>query len=351
LCKPWVNKSIGFIYGKPYRVKCYFCFQIYLMIACYGEALVDLIVSPYSHSKLQTTAQACLGGSVFNFCIAAQRQGMQALYLNALSQDSFGQQFAQVLKQEGVAIDVTTPCPEPTSIAVVQLDAQGKASYSFLREGVADTARDAQNITANWRSEIRQLHTGCLMLMPDQWPKTRAVLAHALESGCLVSVDANVRLAVCPQLLDYRESVLQACAMAHWVKVSDDDLVALGLLDTAHSAEQAIQVGKTLLDRCASHTQGIAITLGAQGACLVHRAGHITQAAPTDIHIKDTVGAGDAFMAALLAYFDHQDALYPAAIEKQKHFYSQALAHAIAAASYSVQRVGSDPALWRELVA
>ncbi|NJS36681.1 MAG: hypothetical protein HC765_10155 [Brachymonas sp.] len=240
------------------------------MIACYGEALVDLFVSPYSRGSLLTDSQACLGGSVFNFCLAAQRQGLQSVYLNALSVDSFGRQFDRVLRSEGVKLD-TCACPEPTSIAVIELDAQGKATYAFHRNAVADTARSAHEIIANWQPDVSALHTGCLMLAPSSWPQTQQIIAHARSQGCVISVDANLRPAVVTDHVAYIACVLQAMVVAHVVKVSDDDLVALGLLaaSSLKDRDAAVRAARSLL--ASEQTALIALTLGERGAWVLSR--------------------------------------------------------------------------------
>jgi fructokinase len=321
------------------------------MIACYGEALIDLIVSPYSRGDLRTNSQACLGGSIFNFCIAAKRQHLQVLYLNALSHDSFGRQFADILQSEGVQLDAPTPCAEPTSIAVVQLDFAGKASYAFHREGVADTARSAAEIIANWPQEISTLHTGCLMLIPSQWPQTRQIVERAAAQGCVISVDSNLRPAICSDALSYRESVLAACRMAHVVKVSDDDLVALGLLAAADLFETnaAVQAARGLFNE-ASQTHLVALTLGERGAWLLTRDGSLYQPAPSGVVVKDTVGAGDSFAAALLAHLHSQALLSVKALRQglKQEALQSTLRHAVAAAAICVQRTGCDPASWDE---
>jgi fructokinase len=320
------------------------------MIACYGEALVDLIVSPYSQEQLRSDSLACLGGSVFNFCLAAQRQGMQALYLNALSGDIFGRQFAQVLQQEGVKLDAA-PCREPTSIAVVQLDAQGKATYAFHREMVADTARSAAEIIANWQPKVTALHTGCLMLTPAAWQQTQQIVAHAASQGCVISVDANLRLAVCPDASTYVPCVLRACAMAHVVKVSDDDLLALGMLAASElsDANAVVQAARQLFNQ-SNQTQLIALTLGERGAWLLTREHQLFQSAPQRIEVADTVGAGDSFIAALLAYLDTKGWLQIALLTNglPSEVLKAALRHAVSAAAVCVQRVGCDPASWGE---
>jgi fructokinase len=320
------------------------------MIACYGEALVDLFVSPYSVGSLRTNAQACLGGSVFNFCLAAQRQGLPSVYLNALSVDSFGRQFDQILRKEGVRMDAQA-CPEPTSIAVIELDAQGKATYAFHRKGVADTARSAEEVTTHWPQGATSLHTGCLMLMPDAWSNTQQIMAHAAGQGCVLSVDANLRLAVASNHSAYLASVKAACAAAHVVKLSDDDLLALGALATAdvqdHNA--AVRAARLFLND-ASATHLVALTLGERGAWLLTRESSIFQAPPAGGVVKDTVGAGDSFAAALLAYLNAKAALTVAQLEAGVPLtvLQAALGHAVSAAALCVQRVGCDPATWAE---
>lgn len=320
------------------------------MIACYGEALIDLFVSPYSPNSLRTDSQACLGGSVFNFCLAVQRQGLHSLYLNALSMDSFGRQFARVLQEQGIVLDAK-PCLEPTSIAVIELDAQGKATYAFHRIGVADTARRAADIVAQWQPEVKILHTGCLMLMPETWPQTQRVITHAAKNGCVVSVDANVRPAVEKNEAAYASCVKQACEMAHVVKVSDDDLVAMGELPASDIADVqlAARAARKLLSD-AAQTKLVALTLGARGAWLLTREHSIFQAALTGVQVKDTVGAGDSFAAALLAYLSETGGLTVAqlTIGLSAEALKAALRHAVAASALCVQRVGCDPANWEE---
>ncbi len=330
------------------------------MITCYGEALIDLIVSPYSRSSLRTDSQACLGGSVFNFCIAAVRQGLPTAYLNPLSHDSFGAQFRQLLLAEGVTLASPALSKLPTSIAVVQLDGAGKASYAFHREAVADRSLSADQAIHALPVGTQVLHTGCLMLVPQDWPTTQAILQAAAAQGACITVDANLRTIVCPDLLPYRASVLAACAMAQVVKVSDDDLVALGA-DVQQVASDPVGAARSVLARGAvdgtrpgEHSPAlIALTLGAAGAWLITPEAQYFQASPQGITVADTVGAGDSFFAALLAYLQHQGVLSPLglAARLQASVLQGAVAHAVASATLNVLRVGCNPATWDETVA
>jgi fructokinase len=288
------------------------------MIASYGEALVDLFVRPFASGALQADARACLGGSVFNFCLAAQRQGLHGRYLNALSTDHFGQQFAQLLKAEGALLDAPR-CTEPTSIAVIELDEQGKANYAFHRNGVADTARSAMDIIATWSTETALLHTGCLMLTPPAWPETAQILAHARQAGCLVSVDANLRLAVASERLNEKAAV---AAARQWFAQSET--VAM-----------------------------VALTMGERGAWLLTREAEFHQSAGENIQVADTVGAGDTFIAALLAQLGSQAGLSMTAARTgwAGMDLAAALRHAVVAAEICVSRVGCNPPTWAQTLA
>jgi fructokinase len=332
------------------------------MLTCYGEALIDLIVSPYSHKSMRTDSQACLGGSVFNFCIASARQDVATTYLNPISSDSFGDQYRKWLQTEGVTLASRSPSLLPTSLAVVQLDAQGKARYAFHREAVADRDMTAGQAIAALPVNTTVLHTGCLMLVPTDWPTTRALLQAALALGAVVTVDANLRTVVCPDLAPYRASVLAACAMAHVVKVSDDDLVDLGAAP-AQVAADPVAAARALLQSSQGvqgvqgtgsgcTTQLIALTLGAAGAWLVTRQTQVFVPSAPGLVVADTVGAGDSFFAALLAYLSRQQVLSPAGLATQlpTPLLQSALAHAVAAAGINVTRVGCNPATWAETV-
>lgn len=310
------------------------------MLVCYGEALVDLIVSAYKPGAMASAAQACLGGSVFNFCIAAARQSLPTHYLNPLSDDAFGQQFAQVLTRENVHL-ASAPSTRPTAMAVVQLDEAGKAHYSFHREAVADRDISAHEAIARLPLHARWLHTGCLTLLPQDWPRTRQLLQAARARGIRISIDANLRPSVCDDLAAYRVAVLAACSMADVVKVSDDDLIALGL------DGEPVQAAHRLLD---GNCGLVALTLGAQGAVLIERAHEVHCSPPRGTEVVDTVGAGDSFMAALLAWCV-REASWPDALPLHPAHMHAALSHAVRAAALCVARQGCNPATWQETVA
>ncbi len=306
------------------------------MIATIGEALVDLLEQEDGYFD------ACLGGSVCNFTIGLARQGEPTTYLNPLSTDRFGKRFSVRFRESGVILASGVQSPCPTAIAIVSLDEQGSASYSFHRQAVADRDISAESLIAQFPLDLKLLHTGGLALVPEDLDKTLAAVRAAAAFDALVSIDANLRLIAVREHEKYIQGVLRALRHAHIVKVSDEDLGHLGL-------------GNATPDKLASvffedtQTRLVALTRGGDGATLMTRDACVEMAAPDGLTVADTVGAGDCFHAGLIAYLRHVGRLSTQGIEQlDKILLRDALRHAIAAASLNITRVGCDPATWEE---
>jgi fructokinase len=227
---------------------------------------------------------------------------------------------------------------------VVSLDAEGKPTYAFHHGPVADRDIDAQRVIASLPNHISLLHTGGLALVPEDIDKVIAVMQAVAQRGGVLSVDANLRPIATDDLPAYRQGVLRALKQAHVIKVSDEDLHHLGF-----ASDDLIASAKKLFDH--SEIQLIALTLGANGAALITRSA-ITQLAPPKLRMQDTVGAGDCFQAGLISYLARAEKLNQAAIKNlDEKLLSNALRHAISAASINITRAGCDPATWDETVA
>ncbi len=304
-------------------------------VATAGEALMDMIEDE------QGRLLPCAGGAVYNLTRALGLQGVGTLYLNPLSADRYGRLLASRIHEAGVTLARPEPVPQPTSLAVVGLDGQGKASYSFYREGVADRQVNAGglNHACAQAPGLQVVATGCLALVADDSAAYLPWLAAQREADRLVVVDANLRPAIVADMTAYRASVLAALGEAHLVKASDDDLALLNL------------PGATPLDQ-ARHLLTLtpaswaALTLGADGAVLLHRDGrawHARETAP--VVVADTVGAGDCFLAGMLVALLECPSVqaHTTALPLRDADVAHVLRHAVASASLCVQQVGCVP--------
>ena len=176
-------------------------------------------------------------------------------------------------------------------------------------------------------------------------------LATQRAAGRLVVVDANVRPAVIQDMAPYRANILQALALADVIKASDEDLSYLAL-PGADALAQARHLFTCTPVQC------MALTLGPEGACLLVRRGQgvavYRAQEPQAVPVADTVGAGDCFLAGLLACLLHHAQAAgqtPAAVLVQADaaVLRDVLAHALAHATLCVMQPGCSPSSWAQV--
>ena len=148
----------------------------------------------------------------------------------------------------------------------------------------------------------------------------------------------RMRPSVMPDLKLYRAHVLSTLQYADVIKVSDEDLDNLELPGTS-----PLEKARHLLGQCSA--QLLALTLGGAGAMLLTRHGDVFTARETaPLQVQDTVGAGDCFLAGLVATMLEADLAADwgsAAVDSAQ---AQNLLHnAVASASICVQRRGCVP--------
>lgn len=308
-----------------------------------GEALIDLIRRP------DGSYLPCLGGALYNLCRALARQGVGTQYLNPLSRDRFGRELAAQLVADGVALAMPESVQQVTSLAVVNLDAHGHPDYAFYREGVADRAVSAAGLGDSCATlpALQLVCTGALALDARDTAIYLPWLAAQRAAGRCVVVDANLRPSVMPDLAAYRTTVHAALAHAHIIKASDEDLEHLAV----PGADALARAQHLLAANPQAHL--MALTLGAEGAWLLHRNGaqcFAKEAQP--LRVVDTVGAGDSFLAGLLAHLLRQS--LAAGVASFAQFVGWltadacqlALRHALASASLCVMEQGCVPPGW-----
>ncbi len=293
-----------------------------------GEALVDVVVPP---SGEQTSA---VGGSPLNVAVGLARLDVPTLLITRVGDDEPGRQVTDHVAAAGVTLAEGSVVPGTrTSTATAHIADDGTATYDF--DLVWDLDRQAL-------PEARGLHVGSLgAVLP---PGNRAVadlVRQAAQADLFVSYDPNVRPAFVTG--STWQEVEELASLCRLVKVSDEDLAVL------RPGEPVEDLARGLLR--GTSTELVVVTRGPDGATAyapdltVHESAH-------EGGLVDTVGAGDSFMAALLAVLDDWDLPVdgPGALDALDADHVAVLLHgAMAAAAVTVSRRGANPPTRREL--
>lgn len=251
-----------------------------------GDAVIDLV--PDSDGRYLK----CPGGAPANVAVGASRLGGHSRFIGRVGQDPFGRYLRGVLQGEGV--DTTQLFADPdhhTSTVLVDLDDCGERSFTFLVNPSADqflTPAELPTFAAgDW------LHCCSLALAREPVRGTTfAAMAAVHAAGGRVSFDPNIREDVWADPAELRPCLERALALAQVVKLSQEELHYLcGPVALEAGARQLVaRFGLELL----------VITLGGDGLLACHQ-GQLHRLATQPIQPVDTTGAGDAFVAGLLA--------------------------------------------------
>jgi fructokinase len=228
---------------------------------------------------------------------------------------------------------------EPTTTAIAQIDSSGLANYRFVIEGTSAPNFTTTMLPVRLPSETRALHVGTLGLLLEPMASTIAGLVEREGSGRLVMVDPNVRTTLVPSGTTYRHRLESVIARSTIVKASESDLAWLYPgIGYERAAAAILREHKVRL---------VVATLGARGAFGISSQARVHVAAPR-VRVVDTIGAGDAFGAGLLAWLHDRNRLDPG-LRLTVGELESALTFACLVAAITCARAGADPPLRTEL--
>jgi fructokinase len=259
--------------------------------AVLGELVIDLIPVPRQGAAPLYAANP--GGAPGNVAAGLARLGLSCLMLSKVGPGGLGDLLIETLDAAGVATSgVARAATEPTALAVVSLAENGERDFVLYRQGCADANLSEDELPLETLRGCRLLHVGSLSLAtPVSAAAQRRAIANVREAGGMISADVNFRPALWRDLQAMRATGTEAAASANVLKVSEEELELLtGTGDIAAGAQALWHPSLKLL----------AVTSGAQGATLLTRE-HRVEVPGVPVRVVDTVGCGDAFMAALLA--------------------------------------------------
>lgn len=307
------------------------------MIGVCGEALIDFTPIELGGDLVYKPLP---GGSPCNVAVGLARLGKPTAFIGKLSNDPFGDMLQAHLTRNGVELRWVVRGNEPSALAFVIPSDDGGHDFAFYGSDTAEQSMTDADVPAAFPIDVTALHFGSYSLMLGESARTYETLMRRESGSRVISLDPNVRPTLFPDRAQYRQRIESLLPITTLVKASAEDLAWL------YPDERYMDIAARWLDMGPAL---VVVTLGEDGA--IGLSGDAAVRVPgLPVDVADTVGAGDAFMSALLARLDdcsllRQDALATLGEEAL----TDVLGYANRAAAIACTRQGAEPPIGLEL--
>lgn len=300
-------------------------------IMAIGEILIDLTQTGIGADGVPQFA-ANPGGAPANVAVAASRLGARTAFAGKVGDDGFGAYLRQVLERDGVDCSGLRTGGQPTTMAIVSVDARGERSFRFVRGADRTLAPEEVDEGAVLGGKI--LHFGSVSLTAGPSRSATIFAARtAHRNGRLVSYDPNYRPALWPSEADAVEWMRIPLPMADIVKLSEEELPLLAGVSGLEEGSRALE------------EQGVGlvmVTLGGDGV-FCRWQGQTWRQPGVSVRVADTNGAGDTFLGAVLSRLCRRGEQPLEGLERGE--LEDILAFANRAAALTCSRSGAIPAM------
>ncbi len=266
-----------------------------------GELLIDMMPNQ-SGMKLKDVSGFTkkAGGAPANVCVAAANLGNPSIFLGQVGKDAFGDFLVDELKNYGVNTRHINQTKEANScLAFVTLSSEGERDFIFYRNPSADQRYDGPKDLSILDNQI--LHFCSVSLLGD-YPMVQThkrLLDYAKTKSTILSFDPNIRLALSEDHTKYQRTIQSYLPYADILKIGIDELEFITgksiYFDQIHYLKQF-------------PWQILVVTLGKDGVHIYTRKEDVIVKG-YEVSVKDTTGAGDAWIGAFLAQCAHHDTL------------------------------------------
>lgn len=247
-------------------------------VLCLGEAVIDVVIREDSTNEH-------VGGSPLNVAIGLATLGVPASICAWWGKDERGDRLTAWATSSGVSIMPGTDSAEKTPVALAYLDAEGRATYEL------DIPWDVPPLGD--LAQFGHLHTGSIAATVEPGGTAVVNAVRQIRDIATVSYDPNIRPALMLTPNDVRGRIEAIVSLADLVKASDEDL------DWLYPGEPVEDVMRRWIN---AGPAMVVVTRGPRGAyALLAGNRDLLQVNQMNVCVEDTVGAGDSFMAGLIA--------------------------------------------------
>lgn len=259
-----------------------------------GELLIDFVSVDKDVSLADLPAfVGAAGGAPANVAVGLARLGVSAGFIGKVGDDPFGEFLRRTLEHNGVDTRfLRLGRGARTTLAFVATRTDGQKDICFYRNPGADMLLTAEEVSRDYLGSARLFHFGSVSL--SRSPAREATLHAALmarEAGLVVSYDPNWRPGLWSDEREAKGRLWDAASLAHIVHCAEEEWEFItGTSDLQSGARALLKAGPKL----------VVVTRGERG-CYYHDGESCGEVPGFQVDAVDPLGAGDAFVAAMLS--------------------------------------------------
>lgn len=259
-----------------------------------GEATMDFIATRAGAFGTLPAFVPAPGGAPANVAVALARLGVPVAFIGRVGDDIFGHAILAGFRAAGVDVTAARVTPEAyTALSFVTLPAPGERRFDLIWDRSAAMTYDPDDLPAGMIRAAKCLYArlGRAADSPMERTALRA-LRIAQEAGIAIAFDPNIRPAAWRNLDDARANVWKIWGYANVIKLAQQDAAILaGHDDPARACR----------DLWRAHLRFLCVTDGARGCWSTQDGVTVRHVPAWPAEEVDGTGAGDAFLAGLLA--------------------------------------------------
>lgn len=307
-------------------------------VICMGELLAEFVATRENVSLADAPGFIkAPGGAPANVAVALQRLGMPSGFIGKVGADPFGQFLRGCLEQEGVdARALLVDSQARTTAVFVAVWDDGHKDLCFYRNPGADMMLRPDEIEPAMFAGARCFHYGSIGFINEPAASAqRKALEIARQSGLMVSYDPNYRPTLWPDPIQAQAVIRDSFRYCHLAKVSQEEWqVATGYADISRGVDALLRHGIELL----------VVSRGGEGA-FVTNGDYMLEMPPFPVKVVETTGAGDGFMAAMIACLLPERERCGSLAKVDRETAREALRFASAVGALTCTKMGAIPAL------
>jgi fructokinase len=229
-----------------------------------------------------------LGGAPANVAFHAGQLGAESYILSAVGNDKLGNEIISRLTAKGINLLISRVA-KPTGTVKVTLDDKGVPDFIITK----DVAWDHIELTQESSNLAKQLDAVCFGSLAQRNKVSHNAIMkflNLLSENALKIFDINLRQSFYDEKLIY-----ESLAISNVLKINDDELSTIATMYGWKGDEEYLC--RKLLDTY--ELKLIAYTCGVNGSYLYSKDNKSYLETPV-VKVKNTIGAGDSFTAALM---------------------------------------------------